>query len=60
MFQLPECEKAPDYISPTQEWQRSKVKDFSDLRMYIEQFRDEIKKHKRKRKELCEKLVSLI
>ncbi|KAL7305979.1 hypothetical protein TKK_0001449 [Trichogramma kaykai] len=49
---LPECIKAPDCMGPTQEWQNHQISEFSQIRMEIAQFRDEIK-NKKKRRLLC-------
>ncbi|XP_058793150.1 gem-associated protein 2 isoform X2 [Phymastichus coffea] len=47
---LPECTKAPDYVNPPMEWQKSQVADFSDIRLYIAQIRNEIIEGKRSRR----------
>lgn len=56
-MKLPECTKAPDNVNPTVEWQQSQVADFSKVRMYISQIRDEITEGKRPRGKSDIKLV---
>jgi len=53
---LPECAQAPEYISPTQEWQLCQVADFSNIRLYIAQIRDEITKNIRKKEDFNKEL----
>lgn len=42
------CVEAPPCLGPTLEWQRFQVSDFSDVRLYISQLRNEIQTCKRK------------
>ncbi|OXU29831.1 hypothetical protein TSAR_000424 [Trichomalopsis sarcophagae] len=53
---LPECAKAPDYVSPTMEWQHCQLADFSHSRLYIAQIREEITNCNRKKKPMKDKL----
>ncbi|XP_032667311.1 gem-associated protein 2-like [Odontomachus brunneus] len=45
------CVQAPPKLSPTLEWQKYQVSDFSDMRLYVSQLRDEIQTYKRKWKQ---------
>ncbi|XP_029157481.1 gem-associated protein 2 [Nylanderia fulva] len=42
------CVQAPPSLSPTVEWQQYQVSDFSNIRLYISQLKDEIQVGKRK------------
>ncbi|XP_014486076.1 PREDICTED: gem-associated protein 2-like isoform X2 [Dinoponera quadriceps] len=42
------CVQAPPKLSPTLEWQQYQVSDFSEMRLYVNQLRDEIQTYKRK------------
>ncbi|GAB1867244.1 Gem-associated protein 2 [Camponotus japonicus] len=42
------CVEAPPSLSPTSEWQQYQVSDFSDIRLYVSQLKDEIQVGKRK------------
>ncbi|XP_070157674.1 gem-associated protein 2 [Polyergus mexicanus] len=42
------CVQAPPSLSPTLEWQQYQVSDFSDIRLYVGQLKDEIQVGKRK------------
>ncbi|XP_011495469.1 PREDICTED: gem-associated protein 2 [Ceratosolen solmsi marchali] len=56
---LPECAKAPEYIKPTQEWQKCQIVDFSNTRLYIAQIRDEITNYKRSKITFNNKLPNI-
>ncbi|KAK2588491.1 hypothetical protein KPH14_004474, partial [Odynerus spinipes] len=45
---LPGCVEAPPLLSPTIEWQQRQVVDFSDLRLYVGQLKDQIQTSKHK------------
>ncbi|XP_014216654.1 gem-associated protein 2 [Copidosoma floridanum] len=47
-----ECEKAPESVSPTLEWQQSQIADFSSIRLYIMQFKNQTDKNKDKWNEI--------
>ncbi|XP_067217355.1 gem-associated protein 2 isoform X2 [Linepithema humile] len=42
------CVQAPPSLKPTLEWQQYQVSDFSDVRLYVSQMKDEIQTSKRK------------
>ncbi|XP_020297475.1 gem-associated protein 2-like [Pseudomyrmex gracilis] len=45
---LPGCVEAPSGLSPTLEWQQLQVSNFSDVRLYVSQLKNEVKTNKRK------------
>jgi len=55
--------QAPAKLAPTLEWQQYQVSDFSKMRLYVSQLKDEIHTNKRKWKppdlDLVHKLFSI-
>lgn len=42
------CVEAPPWLGPTREWQDYQILDFSNVRLYVSQLKDEIQMSKRK------------